>query len=772
MKGIVLFSIKVLLILGFAVPLPAERSDAPVRIEFQFTFKKEAPTEWSGSLTLRPSLSDGKKDIILPIKSGTRAELDLPPGSSWRVSSDIRGFWASVGVLTATPSAGSTLHRIELWPAGRLTGSLKLGVAGQVLPKEIEATIVSPPDPRLRKEIPKGEVICPVGKRGVFHCEVPAAFLDVALRSPGFVPDYRWGLRVDPGKTLSLGSVTLKNGASLTGWAQLEEAGAPLRKGLARLVPLLAPGYDAEVAARLRSTALEGLVRQDGFFQFAGIAPGHYLLEVEGEGMAPTRVFPLEIRPWSETVLPQPVVLKPPLQLEISISPPLDWLSRPWHVQVRRASDFSGALDAKASYEGTAGKDGWIRIPGQAPGTFSIQVRDSLGNVLFDDPRRSVERSEDARQDIEIDLVTVRGSVSLGKEPLASQLWFGGELGVPRVRMDSDGEGAFHGVLPRDGTWIVDVKAEEPRLDTHVTVRLKADRAGRASAEILLPDTQIFGKVLTEDHKPVANAQVAVATEVDTLVVKTDDTGAFEARAVPEGVTNLTARHFLLGDLYTSSSVVVPVGSSPVGPVDLHLRKMKIVSGKILSPEGPVPGATVYLFPSRPRLGLGDSSRTNVDGTFIAQLSAGTERVNAVVSPPGYALQVFEFQVSQDSTVLTVSPNGGSLELSFPYTSAEMKEKGFRLLFFQNGLQLASSPLYRWAFSQGARMEGGLFFPRIPNLAPGEYRVCISPRTILPEAEIVSFLESLEDCASGYLPPGGTLKLHLTMKQAGEQDAP
>jgi hypothetical protein len=766
-----LLAAKLLLALCLTPPLTAgERPDPPARVEFQFAFKKGAPAEWSGALTLRPSLGGGK-DIVLPVKSGIKAELELPSGSSWKLSSEISGFWAPAGVLTATPSEGSTVHRIELWPAGRLTGLLKVAKAKQGLPKEIEAAIVSPPDPRLRNEIPKGEVVCPVGEKGVFHCEVPAAFLDVALRSPGFVPDYRWGLRVETGKSLSLGTVTLKEGASLTGWVQLEDAGMPLKKGKARLSPLVAPGYKTDVAARLRSTTLEGIVRQDGFFQFAGIAPGHYLLEVEGEGMAPTRIFPLEIRPWSETVLPQPVVLRPPLQFELSISPPLDWLSRPWHVQIRRASDFSGALDGEPAYQGPAGEDGRVKVAGQAPGNFSIQVRDSLGNTLFTVFRKPMERPEDARLDIEIDLVTVSGSVKLGSEPLAAQLWFGGMNGVPRVRMDSNAEGEFHGALPRDGTWKIDLKAEEPRLETHVQVKLDADRAGRAEAEIRLPDTHVFGRVLGEDAKPVANAQVTVATGVGSLAVTTDEAGAYEARAIPEGMTGLTAKRTLLGDPYTSAPVIVPVGSSPVGPVDLHLRKTKIISGKVFSPAGPVAGASLHLMPSQPRLGFGDSARTDVDGTFIAQLPGGTQRVSAVVSPPGYALQGFEFQAGEEPAVLTVSPNGGTLEIGLPFSTEDMRETGLRLLYFQNGVQLPGSTLVLWALSQGEKIEDRASL-RFPNLAAGEYRICFSPRAILPEAELIASLEGLEDCASGYLPAGGNLKLQLTTKKADEQAAP
>jgi hypothetical protein len=51
---------------------------------------------------------------------------------------------------------------------------------------------------------------------------VPAATFDFVLSAEGFIPQYRWGLKVLAGKTTDLGTVELKRGASVAGWVEVE----------------------------------------------------------------------------------------------------------------------------------------------------------------------------------------------------------------------------------------------------------------------------------------------------------------------------------------------------------------------------------------------------------------------------------------------------------------------------------------------------------------------------------------------------------------------
>lgn len=55
----------------------------------------------------------------------------------------------------------------------------------------------------------------------------------------------------------------------------------------------------------------------------------------------------------------------------------------------------------------------------------------------------------------------ILGRVTLGDDPLAATLWFGGRSGVRRIRFDSDEKGRFDGWLPEEGTWPVDLVSEE-----------------------------------------------------------------------------------------------------------------------------------------------------------------------------------------------------------------------------------------------------------------------------------------------------------------------
>jgi hypothetical protein len=50
------------------------------------------------------------------------------------------------------------------------------------------------------------------------------------------------------------------------------------------------------------------------------------------------------------------------------------------------------------------------------------EVRDSRGNRLLTDLHTRIETGQDAHRAIDIELVTVEGEVTLGREPLAATL--------------------------------------------------------------------------------------------------------------------------------------------------------------------------------------------------------------------------------------------------------------------------------------------------------------------------------------------------------------
>jgi hypothetical protein len=190
---------------------------------------------------------------------------------------------------------------------------------------------------------------------------------------------------------------------------------------------------------------------------------------------------------------------------------------------------------------------------------------------MASDNRWIVRYPEDGERKIEIDLVMVSGRVRLGDEPLAATLWFGGRHGVPQVTFESGEDGTFQGILPRDGQWLLEIEALEPRIQSHAKVEVRPDRHGRAEVEIAVPDTLLFGKVVDDQGKPANHADLLVGDEIDSLHLTAGDDGAFEFRALPPGIVLLSARRASPEGLASSDRVLVPLAEdTPTGPIELR----------------------------------------------------------------------------------------------------------------------------------------------------------------------------------------------------------
>lgn len=106
-----------------------------------------------------------------------------------------------------------------------------------------------------------------------FTCELPAGVRHLALKAQGFAAHYLWGAELVPGKPLAGGELKLRPGGSVVGW-------------VVGPAPLLAEGRTEVVATPLVmepvSTPLAQAQQQvagvdgRGFFQFFGLAPGHW----------------------------------------------------------------------------------------------------------------------------------------------------------------------------------------------------------------------------------------------------------------------------------------------------------------------------------------------------------------------------------------------------------------------------------------------------------------------------------------------------------------
>lgn len=737
-----------------SLPLDADETP-PARVSLEFATRIVQGERVEGSLSLRP-LSFPGEPITVKVTNAP-VMMTLPAGTVWEVAPEIQRFWAPRTTVNVGGSEKVTSYILGLWPKATLVGTVSVE-AGERLPTKLSVKIRAARLPGREPDVPELAVDCPVGKKGEWSCELPATLLDLSLRVEGFVPHNRWAVRLERDKTLPLGRLALKKGASVSGWAQVEEGALDAGQAKARLSPLQAPGADSSLAERLRSAALEVPLDGRGFFQFAGVAPGSYAVEVTQPGFAPARVSPIEVWPGSETSLTLPLVLRRPLRIELTISPETDWLGKPWQVEMFRASDLGGS--AGSVYDGAAGSDGRLVLHGQTPGSFRILVFDSLGNPLYSDVDFLIRDAGEAQRAIEIDLVSLRGEVLLGKEPLSATLYFGGRHAALGSRMESDQDGEFHGVLPRGGTWLVEIDSPEPVLSTHSRVEVQARGDGTARVTIRLPDTRVFGRVVEEEGRPV-KARVFADSGQGSVEVSTQEAGSFEIRGLPAGLVRLSAEAGSReGRLVSDSTLTVLDEEHQVGPVELRLRKNKLFQGRVQSARGPVPGASLEVFPLRPSLPGGAAARTDLQGSFEVRVPEPTETVLAIVSPPGNGLKAFEVPLDGRPAVLDVSREAGTLEISAGMSEEEARAQALQMVVVQNGLHLPWNLLLHWAQGHGERLRisEGI---RIPNLAPGEYRVCLVPRAELVQRGPEGPSALGGQCASGYLEASGTLRLDV-----------
>jgi hypothetical protein len=362
---------------------------------------------------------------------------------------------------------------------------------------------------------------------------------------------------------------------------------------------------------------------------------------------------------------------------------------------------------------------------------------------------------------VEIDLLTVAGEVRLGDDPLGATLWFGGKSGAVHSRMSSDSEGLFEGTLPRDGSWKVEVESEEEGVHTTVRVEVEADDEGEAEVRIDLPATELHGRV-TRYGSPMPGAVVFLETAVDTLTAVTDRDGEYRFRAVPEGLNALHAQHRDGSSTVASDTLTVTLHEGvTLGPLELELKEHRTIAGTVVSPRGPVVGASLELAQLIPRSLFRTHARTDLDGRFSIEVPEEAEVVQAIVSPPGAALTAFTIQKGGSSPVLFVDDLGGRLVLEMPAPATELQGKDLQLLVFQDGLLLPISTLLPWARSHGGSFDvsGPL---TVNDLATGSYQICLVPRTAglaaLQQPATV-WASGLGSCDQGILTPGAELLL-------------
>ncbi|HEY6554482.1 MAG TPA: carboxypeptidase-like regulatory domain-containing protein, partial [Vicinamibacteria bacterium] len=680
------------------------------RVEISFSIKVASSSPAKGAILLRPLEGEGEP-IRLGVTSWDALSLLLPPGTKWEASGELPDFWIPRKVVAVEEPARPTKLTLDVWPLGKIAGTVKVKDKDVPLPKKVAVKTLAVPAFLNRPAVPKGAMDCPVDEKGAWTCSLPAATFDLVISAQGLTPQYRWGVPVAAGKTTPLGTVMLERGASVVGWVVVEGGQIDSSQCTVRLAVLQSSGADLESATTLERTAVQGEVRKDGFFQMTGLAPGTYTLEIQQPGYSAVRVSPVRIDRGAETFLGETLVLRRVLDLELEVHPPLDWIGQPWRARITRLGE---QRVSPIVFEGPVDATGRLTIPGQSAGRFGVSIEDSLGNALHygeevvDGPASLIS--------IDLQLITVEGRVSLGSEPLEAVLWFGGRHGATSARMESDAEGRFHGVLPKEGMWRLEIEAAQPGFPVWTRADVQAGDSGKASLDVALPDTRVFGRVVDEQGKPVPAADVVALTETADMLVTADAMGSFELRGLQEGPVWLAAES---SKKASDRVFTVLAEGRAAGPIELRLRPTRRVTGTVLSARGPVAGAHVMLLARTPD-GGGAAATTDTAGRFEADLPRAVTRIAAIISAPGFPLRVFETAVAEEALSFHVSEEGGSLELRLPLDGDELQRENLVLALFQNGIPVPMAVLGRWAFDHGQPRGGvgGAF--RVPEVAPGE----------------------------------------------------
>ncbi|HEV7764540.1 MAG TPA: carboxypeptidase-like regulatory domain-containing protein [Thermoanaerobaculia bacterium] len=705
----------------------ADEPSTSITIDLQIRSKTDATP--SGTLTLR-SVSDGTVTREIPLR-GVQLVVWGRRGAERVVSVSAPGWWSPELRVTFPANGLIAPYKLDVWRTAILTANVVAGEKNFDLPKEMALIAESPPTPTEQREIARGTKFpCSAQTPTLWSCVVPATSLDLVLRVPTATPHYRWGVRPLADQKMSLGTFTLKRGASLVAWLDSETAKRLTAPAKARLIrPVADPA--SQTSARLSVPVAESVVNSRGWVQLSPLPPGTYVLEISATGFAPAQIAPVEIYEGKESALRRGIELFPPLTVDLRIDPPLDVGGSRWKVEWERQADFASSPASAVPLVKHADERGNVTIENQIPGTFFATVQDQNGNRLWSESVQ-IATQEQAQVSVKLKLHNVIGKLFLGDDPLSATLWFGGSDADIRAQMKSDESGEFHGRLPRSGSWEVEVVNAERHIRAVLTVDVQDTED---ALEIRLPDTKISGWVVDADGERVKRGSIAVISSGHAFSERLESDGTFLLRGLAAGVVSLLARDLATGDAAPSTDLQLQENQT-LRDVRLQIEPSRLVAGTVRSLGSPLAGARVTAS-SLDLAGqrLPGNAVSDVTGRFELRLATRTRQALVVVAAPSRTLQSFDVLLEKDAIVLDVAPVGGTIEISADAPISVTR----------NGVPLPVDHIYRWISAHGQVLTDTKPL-RIPDLAPGHYRACLASGK----------------CAEGTLAPRGLLALNLT----------
>lgn len=773
----ILFSIGLLLLCGASgVPVEAvqaqqEPSGATVLLAMQWEGAPPAPSgPWTVALS---SLAAGASENHLELEvDPARGPSSIPvPAGLWQVQVREMGLWSPPLTVLAREQE-SVRAKLRIWPARTLEVPLKPSPEIP-LPRRLQARFrpatdgVSPP-----QDHPAGSVECSLDRSAALaSCRLPADRLDLLVQPQGYIGKAYWGVELtqSPKATgaassarnheIRLSPLELRLGASVRGWLLTAEGESLPQDARVALAPVGARAAQVETGTQ-PLTLQPAKPGAGGFFQLDGVPPGRLLLQASAQGYAPLSTM-IELAANEQLELSEPLLLAPPVTFQVFVHPASDGHGQPWSLWIARIS--AGLSRLAESRAVAVSLDGRAEISELTPGTYFVRLLDDQGENWLSREVQIVDGA--APLELSLDLVRVEGTLSLGEKPLAARVAFGGRLRAERIGAEADAEGSFSLILPESGDWPVEVQSAEPPVRRFLG-RVKVedpDGEGAAKVALELPATRLPVRVVDEEDRPVSQALVEVVAPQLPMEAVQQPVDS-EGRAVFEGLEEGAVQVRASGRESESETRMVWLqeGLDPP-PVRLVLARQRFVVGQVVSELGPVAGALVQVEPvGRPGRPVGGSMTTGEDGRFRLSVPVDSKQAVLRVGAVGWSLRTLRIDLdARETWSVPLHRLRGSLSLHLGALPELAAPAFVPVLLTENGY-LGLSILRSWAASvAGPALNLGEVW-RIPDLEPGDYRLCrLTVGEALAGAAMQPGAVPAERCDEGWLAPYGELELTL-----------
>jgi hypothetical protein len=198
-----------------------------------------------------------------------------------------------------------------------------------------------------------------------------------------------------------------------------------------------------------------------------------------------------------------------------------------------------------------------------------------------------------------------------------------------------------------------------------------------------------------------------------------------------------------------SAEAEVEIADSASPALELATAERVILTGRVVSPRGPVIGARLIAYPVFARLQRHPALRTvsDADGAFSLALPPDVLALRLVVLPPGHAARVLRVATrTAGPLVVPVDEIGGTISLRGVVPGG--RREAARLV--ADGISVDVAALDDWP---GLRTDGswdGAW--TLPAMSVGEYALCATENG---------------PCDEGFLEPHKTLVLTLPPREEG-----